>query len=61
MTPHEHYLCKKEVAKLLMRDKGISFDEAFALVPDEAITSHNPQQVYSELYRAEAAKSRGKK
>ena len=53
MTEHEHYICKKETAKLLMRDKGVSFEEAFAMVPDEAVTSRNPQEVYSALFRAE--------
>lgn len=53
MTNHEHYICKKEVAKLLMRDRGISYDDAFALVPDEAITTRNPQEVYSNLFREE--------
>lgn len=49
MTHHQTYITKKNVAKLIMAKKEITFKEAFDSIPDEVIISTDHNAIFETL------------
>lgn len=49
VTAPELYLLKKEVSRIVAKERGISWKEAFDSIPDEFISRYTYQSIASEF------------
>lgn len=58
LKAHDHYMVKKEVAKLYAAESGLSFKEAFEAIPDELINTMDYNAIYAKLNEPKPKKAK---